>query len=199
MNIIEAIKKAKADDWKDALYWFIWTIALSMMPLWILILFLKSMSQPISLDSFAGNGEFALYSAGILSGAVYVVTREMKPDASVFKSRASDLPLNLINRLRITFPNSRLLYTVSALLVLVSAVVFSLTTLADLLTKQTSILSIDKPFIVGLTLIVFGISMVLSFLITVVNNASMKGQDLLDMQREPLDTLKDQFDEILDD
>jgi hypothetical protein len=109
MNIVEAIKKAQGNDWKDALYWLFWTF-FGMMPLWLLFLPLISFSQPISLDIFAGKGEFALYSAGILSGAVYVVTKEVKP-STVLRDSVDDYWRDLLDRLEISFPSHRLLIT----------------------------------------------------------------------------------------
>jgi len=194
MNIFEAIGQAEADDWKDACYWLFWTV-FGMMPLWLLFLPLISFSKPVSLDVFAGKGEFALYSAGILSGAIYMVTKEIKP-SFVFRDDVDARSRSLLDRLEIHFPSHRSLITLSVLLVVVSAAVFMMTTLAGLFSSLSPSLSINQSFVNWFTFIIFLVSTVLSFLITVVDNASMQEQDFKRILQQDIVSLEEAFDEL---
>jgi len=116
MNLPKALKQAKGRDWQDAGHWLFWT-AFGMMPLWLLLILLWAFTQPVSLGTFTGQGEFALYSAGILAGAIYVVTKESNL-STILPKFSRDHPDSAANRLGISFPNHRILIAVIVFLLI---------------------------------------------------------------------------------
>jgi hypothetical protein len=193
MNIFQALKEADRDDWTDASSWLFWTLLGGVMPSWLLLLLLVLFSQPLSLDVFAGAGEFALYSAGILSGTMYVVTKEIRP-SSVFRRAVDADSRSWPDRLALHFPSHGPLIAVSVVGIVVSAVVFTVTTLAARFSSLVPTPLINRSFINSLTLVVFLVSALLSFLIVVVDNATMDQREFKRLQQEHVRSLQDEFD-----
>lgn len=197
MNIFEAVRSAESDDWKDAAYWLFWTV-FGMMPLWLLFLPLMAFSQPVSLQVFGGNGEFALYSAGILSGAIYVITKEIKP-SFVLRGGIDDDWRSLLDRLAISFPSNRPLITCAIVLVVVSAAVFMMATLTELFSTLLPGLPLNQPFVSWFSLSILILSTILSFMITVVDNASMEEPELGRLRQIEIESLGEELDRVRED
>jgi hypothetical protein len=197
MEFLRTIKESetKREDWTDAFYWLVCTI-IGNMPIWLLLIPLIRLSQTANINMLE-SGEFALYSWSVLFGALYVVNREVIPFGG--RKRKS-----LIARFIIPFPNRRLLFHAILLLALVCFVVLVTTSLQDL-TQRFIIL--DKHSVSWVTAVVFLISLTLSFLITVVDNASVKRRfermdveavqkELEEYKQEGLESLEEEFDKL---
>jgi len=197
MEFLRTIKesKTKREDWTDALYWLFYTV-IGNMPIWLVLIPLIRLSQTANINMFE-SGEFALYSWSVLLGALYVVNREVSPFAS--RKRKS-----LIARFTIPFPNRRLLFHVILFLALVCFAILVTTSLQDLTQKFTIL---DKHLVRWVTAMVFLISLALSFLITVVDNASVKRRfermdveavqkELEEFKQEGLESLEEEFDKL---
>lgn len=196
MNILAAIKESKKDDWIGASYWLLWTIV-GMLPLWLLILPLVLLNQPITFEVFAGNGEFALYSAGVLSGSIYIVMKDFRL-SNLFANGVNDTK-DIRSRLKITFPNNKLLITTTFLLLLLSAVIFMLMTLVELISEYIYEISPNTLLFNYLTVGIFVVAVVLGYVITGIDNSSMGRQVIMDMRNDQIKSLYTEFDELDED
>ncbi len=168
-----------------------------MLPLWLLLLPLIFFGQPISFEVFAGNGEFALYSAGILSGTLYIIMKEIQPSKLLAKGKLDISDIR--NRFKITFPNNTLLGTITIMLLVISAVIFMMMAFTNLLAEYLIGVSLNTYAFNNITFVIFVVALVLGFIIIGVDNSSMDRQLLLDMKSNQLEVLSDKFDELDED
>ena len=194
MRRFEALAMVESNDVKEAIYWLLCTVG-GMLPLWLLFIPLLGFSQPISIYDFAGNGEFALYSAAILSGAVYLLTKETRPRIAL-RDRLNDEQMGVLRRLEVRLPGHRPLTILAGALILLSAAVFMMTTTADLFADALPDLAVNRAFLIGFTVIGFLVSTALSFLIAVIANASMDQPELTQLLSEPQRALGEEFDKL---
>lgn len=192
MNLLQALKRAKWEAWCDAGYWFFWT-AFSMMPIWLLLLLLRLFSQPISLSVFTGQGEFALYSAGILSSAIYVVTKELSLGA-ILSSLHKDHPNRTVSRVGVSFPSQRPLVAFFMVLTVVSAAIYIVSTTTSFVGQHG--VQLDQSFLDWLSIAVFGVSVVLCFAVTVADNSSMDRAEILAEMRNDSKAFAEEFDAL---
>ena len=190
----KVVKMLELDDVKEGFYWLLCTLG-GMLPLWLLFLPLTAFAQPISLDAFAGNGEFALYSAAILSSAIYLLTKETKP-IFAWTDKVDEDKRDLLHRLRVTFPGHRPLTILAVSLIVASAGVFIMTTTADLFAGFLPGLPMNKSFLPIFTVGTFIVSAALSFFITAVANASMNQPEFRRLSRADYEVLSEQFDRL---
>ena len=76
MTLWVALRATKGSHWKDALIWLGFTCVGTLLPFfggWLLLFYLRK--NP-SWEVLANNSEFALYSAGMLASAFYVLGRD---------------------------------------------------------------------------------------------------------------------------
>ena len=69
-------KTSKLEHWTDAFYWFILSSVGGILPFWGALVVLLAISRQFTSATFFQNGEFALYSASMLSAAFTVVTKK---------------------------------------------------------------------------------------------------------------------------
>ena len=194
MRRFQALAMVEWDDVKEAIYWLLITVG-GMLPLWLLFIPLLAFSQPISIYDLGGNGEFALYSAAILSGAVYLLTKGTRPHIGL-REGLNDGQKGVLRRVEVRLPGHRPLTILAGALIMVSAAVFMVTTTADLFADSRPGLTVNRAFLMGFTLIGFVVSTGLSFLIAAIANASMDQPELTELWAEQPRALGEQFDKL---
>ena len=64
--------------WADGLRWFGWNVMGGFLPLWGTLIGLRLTKQPMRLASVSSKGEFAIYSAALLAGCLYLVVKDFR-------------------------------------------------------------------------------------------------------------------------
>ncbi|MHB8502912.1 MAG: hypothetical protein ACYDCG_19395 [Candidatus Acidiferrales bacterium] len=139
--------KLKKSHWYDSFIWLIYNLAGSLAPVWFGILILKLFSRHPGWADFSDHGEFALYSAAMFAPTFYVISRDLKVPG---------------------FTGRQILSLLTLLGLLASTCFFVAVTTAFMDPKP--VLEIDHGFLQSGTLDLFVLSVVLSFLVTALDN-----------------------------
>lgn len=195
MRVLRVMGDAEGQDWRNGGRWFLWTFFGGMMPLWLVLLALIYRRQVVSLDHFAGRGEFALYTAALCSGSIYVIMKEAKltvvaPDDADRRSRA------IISRLGATFPSFGALMPCAIVLMVVSAVIFMMTTVSALTSSAAPMPPTDQRFVSCLTGAMLTVAVVLSFVVTVADSVTMEQHEFVQARLEGYESFVRDFDKL---
>ena len=76
MRLLGSLARAKRKDWEEGVVWLAYTLFGGLLPVYGGAIFLLLLFSDVSWDRFADRGEFAIYAAGLLAGALLVVMRE---------------------------------------------------------------------------------------------------------------------------
>lgn len=156
--------------WVDAMSLLLYTLVGALLPVWFGPLFLRIISVKIPLTNFIDHGEFALYSAALLSPAFYLVAVDRNPPG---------------------FPYRRSFILVLVVLILASTGIFAGVIVGTTLQNQPFIL--DKSFLRYITIFIFIISIFSSLAISVLDNARLE-PNLQAMKAKEMKKLEDEFD-----
>jgi hypothetical protein len=150
--------------WGDGLRWFWWNVIGGFLPLWATLIGLKMTKQPLSLESVASKGEFALYSAALIAGSLYLVVKDFRlRDIKSFRDLRKGL-----------FPSMGAVALILVALLILSAVTFAFVCLLDVLgaTGKPEILTlVDRRFLCLSTEIIMTATIVLALLIVVADSS----------------------------
>lgn len=184
------LHRSNRDDWIDACFWLLSTIFAGLMPIWLPTFLLSLFSQRPPLNAFTENGEFALISASLLSASLYIVTRESR-----WNFLRELLGTAILGRGR-SFPNQRLFIFLSLILTLFCAGIF----MGALVAKVPGVgLILNAPLVHWLSLILFGVTLFISFFLTVVENAFTNRPPVSELWQEPFEELRGRFKTIQED
>ena len=76
-NLFTELDSASRQQWAESGKWLLFVVIGGLLPIWGGYLLLIIFSQPTALWNFASNGELALYSAALLTPALYLVGRDV--------------------------------------------------------------------------------------------------------------------------
>lgn len=68
---------------KDGLLWLLWNVIGGLVPLWGTAILLSLFDKPIVLFDFLKGGEFILYAASFIGGAMYVIRKDIFPSRNL--------------------------------------------------------------------------------------------------------------------
>ncbi len=190
MNMLDSIRESNPDDRKDSRTWLLWTV-MGNLPIWILLIPLLSISQPVSIKMFQ-NGEFALFSISLLASSLYIITKEVKP----FSKSENHQDRKLLDQFKVTFPSQREIVMIIVSLGGVSLILIVLSSLASL--NIISTFELKTSTITIITLIVFVLSLLLGYFITIVENSSMKHK-LEHMSLQEYDILRNEIESSIEE
>lgn len=159
-----------SEPWRDGWLWLGWSVIAGLLPLWgtagILLLFGKS----ISLFGLLKNGEFVLYAASFIGGAMYVIRRDV-------------------------FPSKNTLTILLVSLLAVSLLVFVAITVSAISNKPDW-LNISQDALAWISILVIVVATVFCLLITIAE-ASGAGYDVPTALKKDGKTLENDLDELL--
>ena len=72
------IKTATKEQWINTTEWFLYTLIGGLVPLWLGAILLSLTSSWRGWDFFVVNGEFALYSASLLAPTIHILVKDTK-------------------------------------------------------------------------------------------------------------------------
>lgn len=168
MNLIDTLLEIRPRHLAEGLYWLIFHSIGALFPLWGSWIGLAAFSQPVGWATFTEHGEFALYSAALISAGIYVITKDNAADPisrllqlfHIEPSRESP---------RGTFPGMRIFLIVFVFFLPVSVLLFAAATFAHLPEVP---LSLDVPLVTSVTVTIFVVSLVACYVITVLDVAT---------------------------
>ncbi len=67
--------KRSSQYWIDSLYWLLYSLGGILIPVLITLIVLAALRYDASLGAVTGGGQFALYSAGLLTTTIYIITK----------------------------------------------------------------------------------------------------------------------------
>lgn len=158
----KVLKSCKQGHFIDALYWLLISSIGGLLPLWGLFILLPLSNQDITLNAFAKNGELALYSASFASASLYLITK----DNSKRNQETSDQDDRLQPKKK-DFPAKPMYQLSFSTILAATCIIFSFMTFVHMPDSNTPI---NIEFLVTLSLIVFLISLFLSYISAVVDN-----------------------------
>jgi len=159
-----------AEPCRAGYIWLVWNIFASLLPLWGTTFLLLLFGKNISLYGMLKNGEFVLYASAFAGGALYVIRRDL------FVSRSIATALLVI------------------LLVISSFIFVAITVLS--VNVQSGLPHIDEHVLTISSVIVFVITVIFSFFITVADAAGF-GMDIPDALKKDEEKLGADFDRLL--
>jgi hypothetical protein len=186
------LHRSVRDDWSDALFWLGSTIFSGLMPVWFPLLLLTLFSLTPPLTTFTENGEFALISASLVSAALYVVTKESR--WNFLRDLLGDR--RLPGDASLVFPNQRLFLYATGSLTILSAAIYAGVLFARI---PGVTVTLNTDLVHYLSLILFGVTLFISFFITVIENAFTNRPDIPQLRRESLEDLEQQFEALGED
>ena len=82
-SLINAVKTASRENWRDAISWLAYTVLGTFLPLLASFFLLGLRHQEFHLNDFLRHGEFALYTAAFLAPALQLIVRSMRTSGYV--------------------------------------------------------------------------------------------------------------------
>lgn len=169
--MLEPFRIATKEHWYDAFYSLVFTLIGSLFPIWASYILLILLTTKFSFTDFIDHGEFALYSAALLSPALYIIGKDRKPAG---------------------FPYRTFFILLLPIGLLAAALVFSSVVFATVTQDQP--LNLNKQFLRYFTVILLSLSVLFSFLINVLDNIRRE-PDMHSIKAHEMKELEDQFDE----
>ncbi|MDP2278702.1 MAG: hypothetical protein Q8K51_10810, partial [Nitrospirota bacterium] len=169
--MFEPFRIATKEHWWDAIISMLFTLFGSLLPLWASYILLKVLASKFSFTDFIDHGEFALYSAALLSPALYIIGKDRTPAG---------------------FPYRIFFILILPMGLLFATLVFSGVVFATVTQNQP--LNLNKEFLRNSTVILLILSVLFPFLINVLDNIRRE-PDMRTIKAHEMKKLEDQFDE----
>jgi len=187
---MEFLKNIDKRHWIDALWWLFSSSVGALMPIWGLWFFLRIFQQTITIEIFTQNGEFALYSASLVSTSFYLITKDYVP-ARLRNFFTSDAP----SVFKSAFPAQNFFSSISVTILLLSTLLFASTTFWHLPGVS---LDLDLDLVNGLSVGLFVITTIISYVITAIDNSAsgQSEEDYRKVLRQNQDELANNFDAL---
>jgi hypothetical protein len=186
-----AFRSTKKENWINAGYWLFMSSIGGLMPLWGSFLMLNLLKQNVSLQNFSNNGEFALYSASIISASIYIINKDYIPPKlkQLFKDK------NTPSIIKAGFPYQLLFSSLSLIILTVSTFLFSGVAFGNI---PGSSLSIDTNLLATITIIIFVFTILLCYIITVLDESAsgQSEEDIRNLLKSSGNELEARFDSL---
>lgn len=172
MTLFHALRDANRSNWTDALSWLLYNLVGSLAPVYIGYFLVKLFSRDLSWVGFSQQGQFALYSAAMFAPAFYTITRDLKVPG--FAGRQ---PLALC----------------ASFGMLIATCLYVGVTAASMAPQP--VFQINQGFLRISTFVLFSISAILAFLVTVLDNARLQ-PDVREIAAAERQDLEQDFDKL---
>ncbi len=171
LNAFKPFQAATWSNWRDAINSHIYVLVGSLLPIWLSPFLLKTISVEFKLTDFVDHGELALYSAALISPAIYIIIK---------------------NRKNTGFPYNTQLIILSICVLLISCFVFAGVIVTSI--KKTGLFILNISFLRSTTIILLVFSVLLSYLVSVFDNL-LTSLDLSDIKGKEMKELENKFNE----
>jgi hypothetical protein len=188
--------RLRKENFKDALWSFLFTLVIGILPTWGLFILLKFYKQPIGINPFTENGEFALYSSSMMAAILYILVKDYIPHT--YKEALKKRRFSFVIRGAVPFQNILMFFSV--LIILLSTFFFVGVVIAKLPGAQG--LSPDKQFLSISSLVLFIIASIVSFFTTALDNAASTNYNDTDFHNDvdvQQSKLANELDVLLED
>src|SRR5260370_35516552 len=78
MSVANTVRAARSSNWKDCGLSLAFNLIGALTPVWFGWFLLRAFSRHPSVSNFTGHGEFAIYSAALLSPGIYIIMKDEK-------------------------------------------------------------------------------------------------------------------------
>ena len=163
---------ALQSQWKDTTKWLAYTLLGGLFPVWGGYLLLRLYQKAMSISDFTSNGEFAIYSAALLAPSLYLILKDYK---------------------KTNFPNQAIYGLLCSVMLIVATLIFAGVTSVN--TGKVAV-EIDKDFLRNGTLILFLLTLILSFFVTALDNNRVFGGDIIEVHNQDSKRLEGNFDKL---
>lgn len=174
----QVLWRAQKGHWYDAIVWSLCNIGGGLFPFWATLLVLLLMSQALDIGVLFGGGQLAIYSAGLLAPAMYMLFREDKEP----------------------FAGRRVFVIVAIAGILASGILFAVATAFNSGAAPSARRPLNVTFLVGSTGVVYGISALLTFWVALIDIFRTKIMvDPEAAEQEQQEELEEEFDRTEED
>jgi hypothetical protein len=185
MELIKELwNNSKRKHWGEGARWFSWNVIGGFLPIWATWIGLRMTKHPWSLQSVSSKGEFAIYSAALLAGSLYIVAKDFRlKDIKSMREMRKGL-----------FPSMGTLMLLLVGLLVLSAVTFTFVCLLDVIGeagKPEILAMFDRVFICHTTQVLLALTIPLAILIVVADNAlgefdpqAISGREMADLKKK---------------
>lgn len=173
-NIIWTIKKATQHEWYESLVWLVYILLGSLAPVYISVLILLVARQSVRLLDFTSHAQFAIYSASILATSAYLICKDKKRP---FPRRGIFVALVLVG-------------------LMTSTSLFASVTIFAKIQTIDRFLEVDKKLVMILSLSVFAISILMAFLVNVLDSVIPATEDINRLVAEQSADLDKDFEDL---
>ena len=172
LSLFGTIGSASRQHWWDTIVWFLFTVLVSLLPVWGSCIIFGLFSLPIEFQAFIKGGEFAIYSAALLAPVLYTIMREL---GAPFR------PRTIVGLFAIIF-------------LMISVILFAGVTSTARTSEGPSSIRINILFLSRVSIILFILSAILTFLVKLIDTITA-APDLYGIQAEETEMLSKKFDE----
>lgn len=173
-SIIWTIKKTSGNNWYESFVWLVYILLGSLAPIYISILILLIAKQSVCMLDFTRHAQFAIYSASILATSTYLIGKD--------KTRP--------------FPRRGIFMALVIIGLITSTSLFASVTIFSRIKAISRFLIVDEKLVMNLSLIVFTVSIVLAFLVNVLDSVIPSTEDLNRLVAEQSADLDKDFEDL---
>jgi hypothetical protein len=172
VNVLSALKEAKKRHWLEAIYWLMFTIFGSGLPVYGGWFFLTLLSHRVGFMDFCRGGEFALYSAAILGATLHLISK------GGYKEM---------------FINMRCFVLVSFILLVFASLVFAGATAASASDRGEISIIVNPILLVASSILILTLTIIVAFFVTLIDSVRFS-PDLREIERNGIEKLSQDFD-----
>ncbi len=167
------IKSSERRHWGDTGLWVVFTVVGGLIPLWATYVLLRLFSVRVDWFEFSRHGQFAIYSASLITAAVFLVERELWQ----------------------TFPRRRCFVLFLIVGLIVSALLFAGVTAAKTPPADKRTIILDEVFLANTSIGLYIVSLALGTWAVFVNNVRTQ-LDLKATEERKISQLGKDFDAL---
>lgn len=172
VSVLSALREAKTRHWLEAIYWLLFTVFGSGLPIYGGWFLLNLMSRKAEFMDFCRGGEFALYSAAILGATLHLISK------GGYKEM---------------FINMRCFVLVSFVLLLFASLIFAGATTASASDNGERSIIVNPMLLIVSSIIILALTIVVAFVVTLIDSVRFS-PDLKGMERSGIEKLSRDFD-----
>ena len=180
--MLRTVFNAKWGHVGDAGVWLLFHLVGSLMPVWLGLVILRLLSLPFGFGDFLDKGEFAIYSAAIITPVIHALTWEHKGSEKALYVLVTIICLLVATTIFIVtlFPSGQVFFVIA------------------LPTGQIEFVEPDKNYVRIGSVIIFVISMSAAILLKIHDNILLSDSNFEEQRQERQDSLAAEYERELE-